>query len=146
MGREARRPIEPARPTHGVLPDQPTPTGRSPLTASRMQLAPSRLAVPAFAGIVPSVTEKRSSNPGRTQTIHLEVALVDVRDAGVEFLWAEPIQEWSEVSVQLGAAGRRERFHARGVVVACRPTPKGLWSISLFFTDLATRENRWPPA
>lgn len=96
--------------------------------------------------MVRPVTRKRGSNPRGTQAIHLEVALVDVRDAGVEFLWTEPIQEWSEVSVQLGASGRRERFHARGVVVACRPTPRGLWSISLFFTDLATRENPWPPA
>lgn len=96
--------------------------------------------------MVRAVTEKRGNIPGGSQAIHLEVALVDVRDAGVEFLWKEPLREWSEISVTLSAAGRRERFLARGVVVACRPAPRDLWSISLFFTNLATRENPWPPA
>lgn len=96
--------------------------------------------------MVPPVSGNRGSNQGQIQAIHLELALVDVRDAGVEFLWHEPLREWSELSVHLVAAGRREQFHARGIVVACRPLPKGPWAISLFFTALATRENPWPPA
>ncbi len=78
--------------------------------------------------------------------IDLELALVDVREAGVEFLWSQPIEEWTELGVRMGATGRKERFVAHGLVVGCRPASLGLWSISLFFTSLAPGENPWPSA
>lgn len=96
--------------------------------------------------MVRPVTRNVGHGPGQDPIVELELALVDVRDSGVEFLWGQPIQEWSEITVSMVASGRRERFQAQGIVVACRPASRGLWSISLFFTALASRENPWPPA
>jgi hypothetical protein len=96
--------------------------------------------------MVAEVVRNGGDNLGNGRVIDLELALVDVRDSGVEFLWNHPIQEWTELGVRMGASGRSERFVARGLVVGCRPARHGLWSISLYFTALAPGENPWPPA
>ena len=88
----------------------------------------------------------RHNKPGGGGVLVMEVAHVRVRDAGVEFLWDEPVPEWSQIELRLVACGRTENYLARGVVVDCRPAGKGLWQVSLFFTDLKRGEKGWPPA
>ncbi len=88
----------------------------------------------------------RPNKPGGGGALVMEVAHVRVRDVGVEFLWNEPVAEWSEIELRLVAQGRQETYMARGVVVDCRRAGEGLWQVSLFFTDVERGEKAWPPA
>lgn len=88
----------------------------------------------------------RRKQPGGVGALVMEVAHVRVRDAGVEFLWNEPVAEWAEIELRLVAQGKRENYVARGVVVDCRPAGDRLWQVSLFFTDVERGEKAWPPA
>lgn len=100
----------------------------------------------ANAGMVGGLKRLQGNKKGQGDVLVLEVALVRVRDAGIEFLWNEPLPEWIHLDVRLVAQGRKENYRARGVVVDCRPCADGLWNVSLFFTDFARGENAWPPA
>ena len=96
--------------------------------------------------MVRNVARNNKASAAVGSMIDLELALVNVRESGVEFLWSRPFEEWTELSVRMNADGRKDRFHARGLVVGCRPADHGLWTVSLYFTALAPGENPWPSA
>ncbi len=80
-----------------------------------------------------SQNSARSDAPAR---LLLPTNSVRIRRNGIEFLSAQPISQWTEMSVELRSPESDQSLNCTGVVVSCAGTPQTGYSISMLFLSL----------
>jgi hypothetical protein len=78
----------------------------------------------------------------QSTTLSLPANAVRVRRNGIEFHAARAIPLWTEMSVELVAAGERRKFRARGIVVACSGNRHSGHLVTMLFMGLTPRSEQ----
>ena len=83
---------------------------------------------------------RESASTTELTRLLLPTNAVRVRRNGIEFLSATPIQQWTEMSVELHSPQSERKLTCTGVVVSCNGCPQTGYSVSMLFLNL-TRQS-----
>lgn len=73
---------------------------------------------------------------GTATTLNLPAGAVTIRKNGIEFLSADPLAPWTEVTLAIESPQERRKVTCRGVVVACDGNRHRGYQVALLFLGL----------
>lgn len=76
-------------------------------------------------------------SPRPSECVSIPANSVRVRKNGIEFLNANPLTPWTEMTVTLEKPGHEDKVNFTGVVVACSGNRQRGYQISMLFTHVS---------
>jgi hypothetical protein len=85
------------------------------------------------AGRVDRRNPTREAAAASATTLSLPARAITIRKNGIEFLSAQPLATWTEVTLAIESSIEKRKVTCRGVVVACEGNRHSGYHISLLF-------------